>query len=125
MQFAVAVSFMGVFALVLLAVSVGLKFLDARRKSQVAEMLQTASGEPVMVVTNLLKDIDFEKPTGFKRVLASFQFSRHAQKQIQQAGLSWSSARLIAAMGLALIPGLGLGAGGKILLNGPKIGRAS
>ena len=36
MQIAVAVSFMVVFALVLLAVSVGLKFFDARRKSQVA-----------------------------------------------------------------------------------------
>ena len=119
MQIAIVVSFMVVFALVLLAVSVGLKFFDARRKSQVAEMLQTASGEPVIVVTNLLKDIDFEKPTGFKRVLASFQFSKHAQQQIQQAGLSWSSARLITAMGLAMIPGLGFGAWCKILLNGP------
>src|ERR1022692_2271235 len=109
MQIAIVVSFMVVFALVLLAVSVGLKFFDARRKSQVAEMLQTASGEPVIVVTNLLKDIDFNKPTGLKRILASFQFSRHTQQQIQQAGLSWSSARLIAAMGLAMIPGLGFG----------------
>ena len=119
MPIAVVVSFMVVFALVLLAVSMGLKFFDARRKSQVAEMLQTASGEPVIVVTNLLKDIDFNKPTGLKRILASFQFSRHTQQQIQQAGLSWSSARLITAMGLAMIPGLGLGAWCKILLNGP------
>src|ERR1035441_3409136 len=95
MQIAVAVSFMVVFALVLLAVSVGLKFLDARRKSQVAEMLQTASGEPVMVVTNLLKDIDFEKPTRFRPAL------------------------LISGMGLAMIPGVRLGAWWKILLNGP------
>src|ERR1039458_6269223 len=119
MPISVIVSFMVVFALVLLAVSVGLKFFDARRKSQVAEMLQTASGEPVMVVTNLLKDIDLERPTGFKRILASFQFSQHAQQELQQAGLSWSSARLITAMGLAMIPGLGLGAWWKILLNGP------
>src|ERR1035438_1071160 len=98
MQIAVAVSFMVVFALVLLAVSVGLKFFDARRKSQVAEMLQTASGEETTVVTNLLKDIDLDRPTGIKRVLASFQFSRHAQQQIQQAGMNWSSTRLIAAM---------------------------
>src|ERR1035438_5733387 len=119
MPIAVIVSFMVVFVLVLLAVSVGLKFFDARRKNQVAEMLQTASGESVTVVTNLLKDIDLEKPTGFKRILASFQFSKHAQSQIQQAGLSWSSGRLIAAMGLAMIPGLGLGAWCKLILNGP------
>src|ERR1017187_4500512 len=119
MQIAIVVSFMVVFALVVLAVSVGLKFFDARRNSQVAEMLQTASGEPVVVITKLLKEIDLERPAGFKRTLASFQFSRHAQRQIQQAGLSWSSARLIAAMGLAMIPGLGLGAWWEILLNGP------
>ena len=41
----VIVAFIVVFALILMAVSVGLKFLDARRKKQVASMLQTASGE--------------------------------------------------------------------------------
>jgi tight adherence protein B len=119
MPIAVVVSFGVLFALVLLAVSVGLKFFDARRKKQVAEMLHTASGEPVVVVTNLLKEVEEEKPHGFKRALASLQFSRHAQQQIQQAGLSWSSARLITAMALAMIPGLGLGAVWKIILNGP------
>jgi len=119
MPIAAVVSFIVVFALVLLSVSVGLKFFDARRKQQVADMLQTASGEPVVAVANLLKEIDPEKPTGFKRLLASFQFSRHAQEQIQQAGMNWSASRLIASMGLAAIPGLGIGAWAKILLNGP------
>jgi len=118
MPIAAIVSFVVVFALVLLAVSVGLKFFDARRKKQVANMLQTASGEPVVQVTNLLKDIDPDKPTGFKHLLASLQFSRHAQEQIQQAGLTWSPTRLLTAMGLAMIPGLGIGAWSKVLLNG-------
>ena len=118
MPLAAVVSFVVVFALVLLAVSVGLKFFDARRKQQVADMLQTASGEPVVQVTNLLKEIDPDKPTGLKHLLKSFQFSRHAQEQIQQAGLSWSATRLLTAMALAMIPGLGLGAWTKILLNG-------
>lgn len=119
MPIAAVVSFVVVFALVLLAVSVGLKFFDARRKQQVASMLQTASGEPVVVVANLLKDVDPEKPTGLKRFLSGMQFSRHAQEQIQQAGLNWSPTRLITAMVLATIPGLGVGAWTKILLNGP------
>lgn len=109
MPVGVVVSFVVVFALILLAVSVGLKFFDARRKKQVAGMLQTASGESVVAVSNLLKELEGEKPTGLKQLLTSFQFSRHAQEQIQQAGLSWSSSRLMAAMGLAAIPGLGLG----------------
>jgi len=118
MMVAVAVSFVVVFALVMMAVSVGMKFFDARRKKQVSDMLQTASGETVAPVTNLLKDIDPDQPTGLKALLSKLQFSRHAQEQIQQAGLNWSPTRLLMAMGLAMIPGLGIGAWTKILLNG-------
>jgi tight adherence protein B len=106
------------FALVLLAVSLGLKFWDARRKSQMTNMLHTAAGEPVVAITNLLKEIEPEKPTGFKSVLASMHFTKHAKEQIQQAGLNWSPTRLITAMGLLAIPGLGLGAMLPFLLNG-------
>jgi tight adherence protein B len=118
MMVAVAVSFVVVFVLVLMAVSVGLKFFDARRKKQVSDMLQTASGETVAPVANLLKDIDPDQPTGMKALLNKLKFSRHAQEQIQQAGLNWSPTRLLTAMGLAMIPGLGIGAWTKILLNG-------
>jgi len=102
----------------MVAASAGWKFYDARRKKQVADMLQTASGETVAPIANLLKDIDPDAPTGFKALLSKLQFSRHAQEQIQQAGLNWSASRLLIAMGLAMIPGLGIGAWTKILLNG-------
>jgi tight adherence protein B len=118
MPVGVIVSFAVLFALILLAVSVGLKFFDARRKSQMSNMLQTAVGEPVVAITSLLKEIEPEKPTGFKGVLASMHFTRHAQEQLQQAGLSWSSTRLLTAMALMMIPGLGIGALLPFLLNG-------
>ena len=57
----VAVSFIVVFVLILFAVSVGMKFFDARRKTQMVGMLQTASGEPVVTLTNLLKEIEPDK----------------------------------------------------------------
>jgi tight adherence protein B len=110
MPIGVVVSFVVVFALVLLGVSVGLKFFDARRKKQVADMLQTAAGEPVVPISSLLKELEPDKPTGLKRLFSSLQFSRHAEEQIQQAGLNWPATRLLAAMGLLAIPGLGLGA---------------
>jgi tight adherence protein B len=119
MPLSVVVSFVVVFALMLLAVSMGLKFFDARRKRQVVDMLQTASGEPKVSVANLLKELEPDRPTGIKRLFASMQFSRHAAEQIQQAGLNWSPTRLISAMGLAMIPGLGLGSLVPFLLNGP------
>ncbi len=112
----VIVAFIVVFALIMIAVSVGLKFFDARRKRQVADMLQTASGEPVVTVANLLKEIESEKPTGLKAIVGSLHFSKHAQEMIQQAGLNWTSTRLISAMGLMTIPGAGLG----FMLGGPS-----
>jgi len=119
---AVIISFVVIFALVLLAVSVGMKFFDARRKQQVGHMLKTAAGEPVTSIANLLKEAEGEKPAGIKRVVASLQFSRHAQVQIQQAGMNWSASRLLVAMGLMAIPGLGIGAIAPLLLNGPVTG---
>jgi tight adherence protein B len=93
----------------MIAVSVGLKFFDARRKKQVSEMLQTAAGEPVVTMTNLLKEIEPEKPTGMKAVLASLHFTRHVQEQIQQAGLNWTANKLYTSMALMVLPGFLLG----------------
>ena len=119
MPVGVVVTFVVVFALILLAVSVGTKFFDTRRKRQVADMLETASGEVTVSVATLLKELEPERATGIRGLVTSFQFSRHAQVQLQQAGLNWSSSRLLAAMGLATIPGLGIGSLLPVLLNGP------
>src|SRR6185312_13645918 len=105
----VIISFIVVFALIMIAVSVGLKFFDARRKRQVANMLQTASGEPVVAMSNLLKEIEPDRRTGIRAVIQSLQFSKHAAEMIQQAGLNWTVSRLFAAMGLMTIPGAAIG----------------
>src|SRR5438045_3712272 len=100
MPVSVVVSFVVVFALMLLAVSVALKYFDARRKSQVAGMLQTAAGETQVSVSNLLKEIENDKPGGLKSLLGGMHFSKHAAEMIQQAGMNWTSSRLITAMAL-------------------------
>jgi len=112
-------SFVVVFGLTLLAARLATRYYDARRKKQVADMLHTASGETPVSVTSLLKELDQDKPAGFKRLVSSLQFSRHVTEQMQQAGLNWSASRLLAAMGLAMIPGLGIGMLMPFLLNGP------
>jgi tight adherence protein B len=119
MAVGLVVTFVVIFALVLLAVSVGVKYFDARRKKQMVDMLYTASGEIEVPISKLLKEIESDKPSGIKGLLRSFQFSKHAQQQIQQAGMTWSSTRLIAAMGLAVVPGLGIGVLVPFLMNGP------
>jgi tight adherence protein B len=106
---AILASFIVVFALILLAVSVGLKFFDARRKSQMVNMLQTAAGEAVVTITSLLKEIEPENQGGFRQMIASLHFSRHAQVMIQQAGLAWAPSRLISLMALLALAGFVLG----------------
>src|SRR5271157_1488736 len=113
------VSFVVVFALTLLAVSLGLKFFDARRKKQMTAMLQTASGEPVVAIHNLLKEINSENPSGFKALLTWMHFTRHAQELLQQAGWCWSATRLLTSMAIMGILGLGLGFMFPLLVNGP------
>src|SRR5688572_13640829 len=105
----VIIAFVVVFALILLAVSVGMKFFDARRKKQVSDMLLTAAGETSATITNLLKELEPDKPTGFKQLFASLQFTHHAQEQLQQAGMNWSSSRLLITMAIMTIPGMVLG----------------
>ena len=119
MPLTVVVSFVVVFALSLLAVSVGLKYFDARRKNQVVDMLHTAAGEAVVSVGNLLKEIESDTPSGMKRLFASMHFSKHAEEMIQQAGLNWSSTRLLTSMVLMMIPGVGLGLMVPFLFNAP------
>ena len=114
--------FVVIFVLILLAVSVAMKFFDARRKSQVAGMLQTASGETVITITNLLKEVEADRGPGFRRMFSAFQFTKHAQSQIQQAGMTWSTTRLFATSAVATIPGLMLGAAFPLLLNGAVTG---
>ena len=117
MPLSVVVSFVVVFALALLAVSVGLKYFDARRKNQVVEMLHTATGESVVSVSNLLKEIESEKPAGFQRLLSRMQFSQYAADQIQQAGLTWPVNVLMTSMALMALGGVVLGLMAPFLFN--------
>src|SRR3954447_11863496 len=111
----VIAAFVVVFALIMFAVSAGLKFFEARRKRQVAGMLQTAAGEPAIALTHLLKEVESDKQTGLKALVKSLHFSRHAEEMIQQAGLHWTATRLLSAMGLMSIPGAVIG----YMVSGP------
>jgi tight adherence protein B len=112
-------TFIVVFLIVLLSVSAGTKFFESRRKQRMTSLIDTASGQTTVTVATLLKELEPEKPGGIKGLLKSLQFSQHAQTQLQQAGMNWSPSRLLGAMALAAIPGLGLGVLLPLLLNGP------
>ena len=118
-MYVVAISFLVVFILMLFAVSVGLKVLDSRRKQQMAGMLDTAAGEPVVTISSLLKEIDSEQPTGMNALVSSLQLSKHMGELLQQAGLTWPPNRLLTLMAMLTIPGFVLGLMFPFLVNGP------
>ncbi len=110
------VSFLGIFAIILVAFSVGWSVIEARRKKKVVGMLQTVAGKTDAVETTVLKDADGGQPDLLTRLAAGLNLSARFQAQIQQAGLDWSVGKLLLAMGVAATVGAVLGLRIKILL---------
>ncbi len=100
----VALIFVAVLTLVLVSVSVGVKFYETRRKKQVTEMLQTVAG-PAVVETKILKDLEPAQPNGLQRLLRSWDLTQRATVLIQRAGLEWKPGKLFGMMGIGTIAG--------------------
>ena len=98
------ICFLGVFAVILIAVSAGWSFMEAQRKKKVVGMLDVVSGKAVEVETTVLKDAPGSGPDALNRLLESFNLSAKIQAQLQQAGLEWTLGKLLLMMvGLALV----------------------
>ena len=86
----IIISFIVLFAVVLLSVSVGLKFLEARRKKEVTTMLKTASGEATQPKAQILKEIKESSNTLIDKLFHSLDLFKKIQEYIRQADLTWS-----------------------------------
>jgi tight adherence protein B len=102
----IIVAFIVLFAVVLLSVSVGLKFLEAQRKKEVTSMLKTASGEAEQPKAQLLKEIKESSNSFFERVFHNLDLVKKIQEFIRQADLTWS------VEGFALFTLIGMAIGG-------------
>jgi tight adherence protein B len=103
------ISFLAVFAVVLAAVSLGWSFVEAQQKKKVVGMLATVAGENVVTETTVLKDSASEGQDPLNRLLAHLDLSAKLQTQIQQAGLDWTTGKLILTMVIAAAVGVVLG----------------
>lgn len=104
----VTVSFLVLFAVVMVAVSLGYRFLEGQRKKQVEGMLNVVSGEPV----EGLEPVVLEQPTGedpFEKFFQKTGELERLRKFIQQAGLTWSPMRLVASTLIGTVFGALLG----------------
>lgn len=109
------ISFLVIFALVLIAVSMGWTFVESQRKKKVVGMLQTVTGGTVVTETTVLKDAG-EEGDPLTRMLTRLDFAKKLETEIQQAGLDWTVGRLVMLSVLGLIVGALLGLRFKILI---------
>src|ERR1051326_8555471 len=86
----IIIAFIVLFAIVLLSVSMGLKFLEAKRKKEVTSMLKTASGEAVQPKTQILKEIKASSNSLAERLFHNMNLAKKIQEQIRQADLTWT-----------------------------------
>src|SRR5579883_2571539 len=93
----------------MLAVSLGMKYLEDRRKKSVSEMLLTVEGSRPAAVSKLLKDLEEPGRSPVRRVLDACNFTRSAEQRIQQAGLDWTPQQLATYIVVAALVGALLG----------------
>lgn len=105
----VLLGFVVMFALVLVSVSVGMKYYESRRKKQVTDMLQTVAGPAEGTTAKLLKDLEPVEPTLFQKLIKSWDLADRCSDLLQRAGMDWSPAKLLGTMWVA--SGIGLVAG--------------
>ncbi len=109
------ISFLVIFALVLIAVSMGWTFVESQRKKKVVGMLQTVTGGTVVTETTVLKDAG-EEGDPLTRMLTRLDLAKKLETQIQQAGLDWTVGRLVMLSVLGFLVGGLFGLRFKILI---------
>ncbi len=98
--------FFVLFALVLLVVTTGIRFLESERKKKVKGMLHALDGVPDLPESKILLDEAPEESRGLHRWLAELPLLRRMQTSIYQAGLDWPVTRLLVFMAAGAAGGL-------------------
>jgi tight adherence protein B len=99
--------FICLFLVVILAVGLGQAFLQSRQKQQVRTMLRRAQSNPKQPELQLLRPENVEDP--LTRALSRFRIFSHLNLLIDQAGIAWTSGKLVLASISAALVGLLLG----------------
>ena len=107
--------FAGLFAIVLVAIAFGLKFIEDARKRQVSGMIRTVSGEAVAEsYTSVLRPLEEDS---LSQTFRELPFAGKWERTLKQAGLTWSVQHLVMLMVAGAVIGLLLGGFVRILGN--------
>lgn len=120
MSIAIAIFlFFVLFAVILVAVSVALRYLESSRKKQVFKMLETVAGVSTAPTPNLLKNKPKEQ-TLLESIFARVDMVKNLRGRLAQADLTWSVEVFFAAsVGLAIV---GAVIGARVLTVKPTLG---
>jgi len=118
----IIIAFVVLFAIVLLSISVGLKFLESQRKKEVTSMLKTASGEAPEPKAQLLKEIKESSDSFMEKVFHRLDVVKKVKEYLRQADLTWSAEGFFLFSLIGMIVGALLGTRIRVLphpLMGP------
>ena len=105
MRLALGAIFLVIFAIVLVAVSFGLRFLERQRRKQVEEVLTAVAGDQgAPLETTILRPSDEDEDAGAS-LLRKAGLASSLTDTIQQAGVNWTPSSLLMAMLVAAVLG--------------------
>ncbi|MDP3001366.1 MAG: type II secretion system F family protein [Bryobacterales bacterium] len=103
----IGVIFIFLFALILLAMSGGTKFLEAARTKEVSDLLRDTPGEAPLRETRILSEAGDGRNPGLWERLSQLPVLKSLQRQVWQAGLDWPATQLVGiSLGCAVLGGL-------------------
>ena len=99
--------FLVLFAIIMIAVGLGSRFVEVQSKKQVANILNPVTAEEQTVQTSILMDPEERDP--LENLLQRSDIPGRLQGLLQQAGLQWSPSHLLIAMMVGGVVGATLG----------------
>jgi tight adherence protein B len=99
--------FLVLFAIIMIAVGLGSRFVEVQSKKQVANILNPATAEEQTVQTSILMDPEERDP--LENLLQRSDIPGRLQVLLQQSGLQWSPSHLMIAMMVGGVAGATLG----------------
>ncbi len=93
--FLLVIVWLVLFAATLLAVSLGLKYVERSRRDKVSSMLQAVSSQPIAAESTILKELERRQEGDFNSKLEQLPLFRKVAAHISQAGLDWSCTQLL------------------------------
>src|ERR1043166_1070314 len=104
---ALIIGFLVIFSAVLLAIGLGWRWFESRRKAQVTKVLETTTGQVAYEKVTILRDRLTEE--GLTKVRASLPLYASIEKKIEQSGLAWTPMGLLTATLVSAVIGLFIG----------------